>query len=158
MYYKSNSTLTPWISVWVKNKKKYNKNFKILVEKSAGHCSLLSYSNWNCDNTCIPFTDQCNGKCYADLEECGDDTGHCIPKIPHELKQYSYQSCQGQCISEKHKCECNCPDWLEECGDKCLLPGELNHKYKVCMGRCIPISEPCTGKQAWSALIHPLNL
>ena len=139
---------------------KYIFPVNILVSKTVGHCSLVSdgnagkYSEWECGNECIPFTDQCNKTCYEDLEKCGINTGHCIPNIPHELNQYSYWSCQGQCISEKQKCNCKCPDWLDECGDKCLLPGELGVKYREYMGRCIPITDPLTGRFFGKYLHH----
>ena len=120
-----------------------------------GHCSLVSgnnpgqYSEWECNGGCIPFTDTCNGACYGDLEKCGSNPGHCIPKIPHVLSYfsttYTYWNCQGQCILENQKCESKCAGWMTECGDRCVHPSELSYKYKVCQGKCIPASQECTG-------------
>lgn len=134
--------------------------YLIIDEKSAGECNYFGAPDkgrWNCTsldnqgnttNTCIPFTEQCDGKCYGSLKECGTGTGKCIPDIPDELNQASFWSCGGQCISQNVKCNGACPTGYDECGlEKCLPPGQLNKLYKDCNNEyCIPNNRPCDGK------------
>ena len=122
----------------------------ILVEKSSGGCDVYSEKGrWKCNATssCIPFTDQCNGKCFSKLEKCADK---CIPNIPAQLKQASFWSCtkngQEQCLSQTEKCNGQCPTGFDQCGQKCLPPGQLGVSYHDCYGYCIPKSRKCIGR------------
>ena len=76
----------------------------ILVEKSTGDCSYIGdrtdLGKWRCEannDTCIPFTDSCNGTCYTGLELCEVNVGKCIPKLSNDDSSWT---CDDQCISK----------------------------------------------------------
>ena len=111
----------------------------LLVEKSTGDCSYFGdrtdLGKWRCEadeNTCIPFTESCNGTCYTGLEPCGVNTGICIPKFDDD----PYWTCDDQCISKSNLCEGKCPEGYDMCGNKCL-PSSQMQNYHSCNTRCI---------------------
>ena len=104
---------------------------------------------------CIPFTEQCGGTCWQNIEKCADKC------IPPGLKSGFYECTengQTQCLSESEKCNGNCQTNFDECGQKCLPPGELNVKYKDCYGYCIPNSRDCIGKLWINYFFNTKNL
>ena len=100
--------------------------------KTNGDCD---FNGWKCNSTdsCLEYSEQCDGECYTGLNKCGDK---CVVPLTPGASSYEYV-CQDQCIDNTVTCNGTCPDSNPvQCGKSCLTNITASY-YKDCNGECI---------------------
>merc|ERR1712110_1361079 len=115
--------------------------------KTNGKCD---FNGWKCtaNDSCIKYSEQCDGECYGTLKKCGSK---CIVPLIKTASSYEYV-CNDQCINNTVTCEGSCPEGRIACNGRCypatyywLCPdtGRCLRKFQQCNGKCPTGSSPC---------------
>jgi len=114
--------------------------WKNCYKKTNGDCG---FNGWQCNSTdsCLEYSEQCNGTCYGSLDKCGDK---CVVPLEPGASSFEYM-CQDQCIDNTVTCNGTCPaSNPAKCGKSCLTNVTANY-YQDCDGDCISKFKPCNG-------------
>ena len=115
-------------------------NVSFIDSTTNGDCD---FNGWQCNSSdsCLEYSEQCDGECYGSLKKCGD---RCAVPLENAVStSYEYE-CKDKCIKNTVPCEGKCPNASNpvKCGQYCLTKSKEN-KTKECNGKCVPKTEPC---------------
>ena len=116
-------------------------NVSFIDSTTNGDCD---FNGWRCNSTdsCLEYSEQCNGECYGSLDKCGDK---CVVPLEPGASSFEYM-CQDQCINNTVTCNGTCPASNPvQCGERCLSNRTANYYYE-CNGKCQPNYRSCDGE------------